>query len=88
MASAKGAYNDLSDKVDPRAALLISDSWGDGTFGALFSIAYSERNAIEEGTGTVRWDSGISSGNFNAGRPMRQRVSTRRSILGCLVTAR
>lgn len=76
VASAKGAYNDLSDKVDPRAAFLISNTWGDGKFGALLSAAYSERNALEEGTGTVRWDSGISSGNFNAASDPAARVDT------------
>ncbi|MFL6551555.1 MAG: TonB-dependent receptor, partial [Povalibacter sp.] len=66
VASAKGAYNDLSDELDPRAAFLISNTWADGKFGALFSAAYSERNALEEGMGTVRWDNGGSSGGFNA----------------------
>src|SRR6185295_485181 len=48
VASAKGAYNDLSDEVDPRAAFLISDTFADGKFGALLSVAYSERNLLEE----------------------------------------
>ena len=56
----KGAYNDLSEDVDPRAAFLVSNTFGDGKFGALFSAAYAERNLLEEGSSTVRWDAGIS----------------------------
>jgi iron complex outermembrane recepter protein len=33
----------------------------------LFSAAYTERNLLEEGTGTVRWDNGGSNGAFAAG---------------------
>ncbi|HEY6123520.1 MAG TPA: TonB-dependent receptor [Steroidobacteraceae bacterium] len=62
----KGAYNDLAEEVDPRATFLVSNTFGDGTFGVLFSAAYSERNAFEEGSSTVRWDSGSSVGGFNA----------------------
>jgi TonB-dependent receptor len=65
VASAKGAYNDLSDDFDPRASFLISDTFADGKFGALFSAAYTERHLWEEGTGTVNWDNGASSGGFN-----------------------
>lgn len=61
----KGAYNDLAEDVDPRATFLVSDTFGDGKFGVLFSAAYSERNAIEEGSSTVRWDAGNSVGGFN-----------------------
>ena len=32
----------------------------------MFSAAYSERNALEEGSSTVRWDAGNSVGGFNA----------------------
>lgn len=66
VAAAKGAYNDLNSEVDPRASFLISNTFADGRFGALFSAAYTERRLIEEGTGTVRWDNGSSSGGFNA----------------------
>lgn len=62
----KGAYNDLAEDVDPRATFLVSDTFGDGKFGVLFSAAYSGRNAIEEGSSTVRWDAGNSVGGFNA----------------------
>jgi len=65
-AGLKGAYNDLSDDVDPRATLLVSDKFADDTFGVLFSAAYAKRNLVEEGSSTVRWDAGNSSGGFNA----------------------
>jgi TonB-dependent receptor len=55
-ASGQLHYNDLSETTDPRAAFLISNRWGD--FGALFSVAYSDRESLEEGSSTVRWQSG------------------------------
>ena len=54
-ASAQGSYNDLSQKASPRAALLISDTFADDTFGALLSVAYTKRKVIESGYSTVRW---------------------------------
>jgi iron complex outermembrane recepter protein len=64
--SAKERYNDLSGKVDPRAAFLLSNTWGDGKFGALISGAYSKRRVYEEGFSSVRWDNGPSSGGWCA----------------------
>jgi len=66
VAGVKGAYNDLQGDVDPRATFLISNTFGDGHFGALFSAAYAQRSLIEEGQSTVRWDLGNSVGGFNA----------------------
>ncbi len=53
--SVSGAYgwNDLSESYDPRATGLIS--WSNGEFGALFSVAYADRNLLESGASTVRW---------------------------------
>ncbi|MEO8671550.1 MAG: TonB-dependent receptor [Tahibacter sp.] len=68
-ASAQGSYNDLSEEGNPRAAALISDVFWDGRIGALFSIAYSHRKLVEDGSSTVRWDNGASSGKFNAASP-------------------
>ena len=51
-------YNDLSESTDPRVALLVSNRWWDGRIGALVSVAYSEREALEEGASTVRWAAG------------------------------
>lgn len=55
-ASAQYGYNDLSEELNPRFAALISDTFMDGKFGVLASIAYSERSSFEEGFSTVRWD--------------------------------
>jgi iron complex outermembrane recepter protein len=63
--SVKGAWNDLAGDIDPRATFLISNTSGDDRFGFLFSAAYTKRNLLEEGVGTVRWDSGSSVGGFN-----------------------
>ncbi|MEA3003675.1 MAG: iron complex outerrane recepter protein [Sphingomonadales bacterium] len=54
-ASAQGDYNDLVKKVTPRGALLIADTFANGTLGALVSVAYTKRKLIEEGPSTVRW---------------------------------
>jgi iron complex outermembrane recepter protein len=62
-------YNDLSNDTDPRGAMLLSNTWDDGRFGALFSLAYTKRKLIEEGHSTVRWDRGNSSGGFSAASP-------------------
>ncbi|MGE4069943.1 MAG: TonB-dependent receptor [Lysobacterales bacterium] len=73
--SAQLGYNDLSDDTDPRGAMLISNTWDDGRFGALFSMAYTKRNLVEEGHSTVRWDRGNSSGGFSAASPYTQALS-------------
>jgi TonB-dependent receptor len=57
-ASGQGAYNDLTQETDPRAAVLISNRFFDGKLGALLSVAYSERQVLEEGASTVRWQNG------------------------------
>jgi TonB-dependent receptor len=62
--SAQAGYNDLAEKVDPRGSLLVSNTWADDQFGALFSIAYTKRHLYEEGFSTVRWDNGGSAGGF------------------------
>src|SRR5688572_28909873 len=62
--SAQIGYNDLSEESDPRAAFLISNTWADGKFGALFSLAYTERKLADEGASTVRWqNSGTAANN-------------------------
>jgi TonB-dependent receptor len=57
--SLQWGYNDLSESYDPRIALLISNRWGD--VGALFSIAFSDRDSLEEGASTVRWQNGAAA---------------------------
>lgn len=53
--SGQAGYNDLSEHWDPRGAVLISDRWMNGDLGALLSVAYSNREAVEEGSSAVRW---------------------------------
>lgn len=61
VASGQEGYNDLADKYNPRGAVLISNTWMDGTFGALASIAYSRRDLKDVGTSTVRWAPAVPS---------------------------
>lgn len=70
--SAQASYNDIQEDVDPRGAFLISNTFADGRFGALFSAAYSERKLLDEGASTVRWQ---NTGNF-AGRPATDPLNT------------
>lgn len=51
--SVNGGYNDNSKETDPRIAGLIANRWD--KFGALVSVAYSERHTTEYGTNTTRW---------------------------------
>ncbi|WBY09774.1 TonB-dependent receptor [Sphingomonas sp. 7/4-4] len=52
-ATARGVYNTISKKVDPRASLLVSKQFADGTFGVLASIAYQKRHIREVGYSAV-----------------------------------
>lgn len=70
--SAQYGYNDLSGDFNPRGAALISNTFADGTVGALFSVAYTDRTLIEQGHSTVRWDNGPSSGGFSPQSPFAQ----------------
>ncbi|MET0307482.1 MAG: TonB-dependent receptor, partial [Sphingomonas sp.] len=65
-ASAQAGYNDLSEKVTPRFAGLVSWHNRAETFGVLLSAAYSERKVLEEGHSTVRWSPTGANGGFNA----------------------
>jgi TonB-dependent receptor len=69
VATAQASYNDLSEKTNPRAAALISNTWNDGTAGALLSVAYTDRSLIEQGHSTVRWDRATASGGFSPESP-------------------
>jgi len=55
---AKEDYNDLAGTLMPRYSGLISDTFFDGKFGALFSIAYTKRAIVDDGSSTVRWMNG------------------------------
>jgi iron complex outermembrane receptor protein len=56
-------YNDLNSESDPRAAFLVSNTFADGKFGALLSVAYTERKLLDEGASTVRWMRSTSAAN-------------------------
>ncbi len=62
-ASVQDGYNSLTEKNDPRIALLVSNTFADGKFGALASLAYSERTVRQEGFGSVRWTSPYEQGD-------------------------
>lgn len=64
--AAKGKYNDGSEKVDPRVAFMLSNTFMDRTLGVLVSGAFSKRRVLEDGFSTVRWDNGPSSGGWCA----------------------
>jgi TonB-dependent receptor len=66
--SLQGSYNDIEEGLDPRGAVLISDRFFDEKLGALISAAYSERQLLDEGSSTVRWQSGGFTG-LGAGYP-------------------
>ncbi len=53
--SVQAGYNDLTEDSDPRAAFLVSNTFADGKFGALLSVAYTSRKLADEGSSTVRW---------------------------------
>jgi iron complex outermembrane receptor protein len=54
-AAGQMGYNDLSEESNPGASFLVSNTFADGKFGALFSLSYSERDVKDEGSSTVRW---------------------------------
>jgi len=60
-ASGQLGYNDLSKENDPGAAFLVSNIFADGKFGALLSVAVSERTVKDEGFSTVRWSNQVSN---------------------------
>lgn len=67
--SAQASYSDLSGEWNPRTAALVSNTWNDGQFGLLVSVAQTERDLVEEGHSTVRWSAATANGNFNAASP-------------------
>lgn len=61
--SAQGGYNAMTRKVDPRATLMISDTFAGDTIGILLSAAYSKRTVYQEGFASVRWTSPYVNGD-------------------------
>jgi iron complex outermembrane recepter protein len=51
--TARGVFNTVSEDVDPRASMLVSKKFADGTFGVLASVAYQKRNLREVGYSAV-----------------------------------
>ncbi len=63
-ASMQMGFNDLSEEWNPRGALLLANTFGENDeFGALLSIAYSERSLLEEGFSSVRWAPAVGNGS-------------------------
>ncbi len=60
-ASVQSSYNPVSESNDPRGAFLISDTFKNNTYGALFSFAYSKRTVHQEGFGTVGWQTPVEN---------------------------
>jgi TonB-dependent receptor len=52
--SGQGLYNDVADKISPRASAMYSNTWNDKV-GFLVGVSYSQRDIQEEGASTVRW---------------------------------
>ena len=70
--SVQGSYNDINEDLDPRGALLISNTFADGKFGALLSVAYTKRKLLDEGASTVRWQDSLNTdGSPQRGRRVR-----------------
>src|SRR5262245_36023118 len=63
VSSVQGSWNDIEDKLDPRAAVLLSDRFMDGKVGALISAAYTGRKLTDEGSSTVRWQNAQAANN-------------------------
>src|SRR5690606_38635510 len=63
-ASGQLGYNDMASGTDPKASFLVSNTFADGKFGALFSLSYSERNIDDNGASTVRWDNSNDFGSY------------------------
>lgn len=74
--SGQASYSDMGGTADPRVAGLIANTWADGKFGALVSVAYTERQALEEGSGSGRWANGPSNGGFNPASPYTPALSS------------
>lgn len=62
--SSKVSYNDLSEKTDPRFALLASDTFFDDTFGVLVSAAYSKSRKISQASHNLNWDRMSENGGW------------------------
>ncbi len=63
-ASAQMNYNDQSKKAQPRLAFLASDTFADGKFGALISVAYSKSALDFQQSNSGNWNQGTGDGGW------------------------
>lgn len=68
-ANVQGGYGEYAKKGNYKGSFLFGTLFFDGRMGVMGSAAYSHRNILEEGSGTVRWDNGPSSGGFDKTSP-------------------
>lgn len=73
--SVTGQYNDLSKKNNRRETFMVSTRSDDKRWGAMFSVAESTNNKLEEGPSTGRWENGSLS--TAAGAPTAQSTGMR-----------
>ena len=71
----QATHSESAGSTSPRFAGLVANSWADGKVGALLSVAYSERDTVEEGTGSLRWANGPSNGGFSPTSPFTQALA-------------
>lgn len=61
--TARGVYNEISDKIDPRVSVIAGKKFADSNFGILASLSYSDRNLREVGYSAVDILSASMGGN-------------------------
>ena len=63
MGSAEEGYNTLTQALDPRLAVMVSDTFAHDKLGVLLSVAVSQRTVHQEGWGSVLWTSPNKAGD-------------------------
>jgi TonB-dependent receptor len=63
-ASMQAGYNDQTEKTRPRMALLVSNTFADDKFGALFSVAYSKTAVNFQQSSSGLWNQGNGDGGW------------------------
>ena len=67
VASVKGVYESLSEKVSPAGSLLVSNTSDDGRFGILGAVSYQERDVQINRIETAGWRPGQTISNNRDG---------------------
>lgn len=62
--SGQAGYNDKAEEVNPKVSFLVANQFSD-SFGVLFSLAYAERDILDEGNSTVRWSTAENFGSVD-----------------------